>query len=103
MKNQNRSRLRPSADEERQIMESMARLASAGILGPVTLDAATGKGVLSFTPEVHRLLLTGRDPLREPGFIEAFLTGDALQVRAWLIAEAALLDLDPQGNKGESK
>lgn len=79
-------------NEEDQIKESMARLASAGLLGPTSLDPATGVTMFSLGPDVHRLLMAGRDPTREVGFLEAFATGDPSKVREWLAAAAAHLD-----------
>ncbi len=69
----------------------MARLAAAGIIGTTVHDAATGKGWLRFSPEFLRLLLAGRDVLNEPGFKNAWRTGDPAVVRRWIAAEAALL------------
>ena len=70
----------------------MARLAAAGIIGTTVHDAATGEGVLRFSPEFLRLLLAGRDVLSESGFQEAWGTGDPAVVRRWIAAEAAHLD-----------
>ncbi len=72
-------------------MRSMARLQSAGLLGPTTIDPTTGTGVFSLGADVHRLLIAGRDPTTEEGFKEAFRTGDPTRVRDWLAGEAARL------------
>ena len=83
------------------ILDSMARLAAAGIIGAMVHDAATGKDVLSFTPEFQRLLLAGRDVLSEPAFQDAWRTGDPAVVRRWIAAEAAHL-ADHAGERTES-
>ena len=83
------------------ILDSMARLAAAGIIGTMVHDAATGKDVLSFTPEFQRLLLAGRDVLSEPAFQDAWRTGDPAVVRRWIAAEAAHL-ADHAGERTES-
>ena len=69
----------------------MARLAMAGIIGTTVHNAATGEGAVRFTPEFLRLLMAGRDVLSEPGFKNAWRTGDPAVVRRWIAAEAALL------------
>ena len=82
-------------------MRSMARLQSAGLLGPTTIDPVTGKGVFSLGPDVHRLLMAGRDPSNEAGFVEAFRTGDPARVRDWLAREAARLPPDLEADRIE--
>ena len=89
-----------TANEERQINESMARLESAGLLGPTTIDPTTGQRMFSLGSNVHRLLMAGRDPTREAGFLEAFMTGDPSRVRNWLAGEAERLDRETDADKG---
>ncbi len=71
---------------------SLERLHAAGIVASVEYDAATGEGAVRFTPAYHALLLAGRLPFVEPGFLEAWQAGDPRVVRAWVEREAALLD-----------
>lgn len=80
--------------DERRMRESLARLIAAGLVESYMYDAATDRGVVRFTPACHRLLMAGRMPSNEPGFIRAWLTRDPAEVRAWLERAVAALDAE---------
>jgi hypothetical protein len=91
---------RTPAPNDTLILGSMERLAAAGILDTAIHDQATGEGVLSFAPAYHQLLMAGRNPMDEPGFRDAWLTGDPMAVRRWIEREAACLPDPAQGKTG---
>ncbi len=87
--------------DDTMVQASMERLADAGVIATVVHDAATGGGILNFTPAYHRLLMAGRNPTSEQGFRDAWLTGDPRKVRAWIESEAASLpDRSPDNATG---
>jgi hypothetical protein len=68
---------------------SLEHLRAAGLVESVGHDDDTGEGRVVFTPAYHALLLAGRLPFLEEGFLEAWQTGDPRVVRTWVEREAS--------------
>ena len=81
----------PFDGTQEEFLASMARFQAAGMVEQVIHDQRTATGVISFTPAMLTLLQAGREPFTEPEFLSAWLTGDPLQVRAWVETEAAAI------------
>lgn len=73
-------------------LESFARLRAAGILENFDYDSATDTGRVILSPAFLRLLESGRHPMTESTFVDAFESGDVRAVRAWIEREANKLD-----------
>jgi hypothetical protein len=76
---------------EPHFLHSVEQLRAAGVIESIEHNSATGQGVITFTPDAHDLMVTGRQIFREPGFLSAWLSGDPALVRRWLESEAALI------------
>lgn len=75
-------------DIEERLLASAEALHAAGVLESIEHDPATGRGVITLTPAAHKLMLAGRLHFGDPGFLGAWLSGEAEVVRDWIDSEA---------------
>lgn len=92
---------REEHERARDVIDSLEGLKAAGIVESYEYDSITGEGITSWTAAYFRLLLSGRDVMREASFVRLWLAGDPGRVRAWIEAEAAKLDESPETERPE--
>lgn len=71
-----------------ELSESLDRLRAAGVVESFRLLPDGQTLEMGWTPEFRRLIEAGLDPFGDPGFVEAWGTGDPAVVRSW-IAQAS--------------
>jgi hypothetical protein len=69
---------------------TLRRLQAAGLISAFAIST-DGHVTVIFSDDYLLLLQAGRDPMNEPGFLEASATGDPLLIRQWLEGEAQKL------------
>ncbi len=85
-------------DPDPLILAGVQRFARAGFLDGAILAVDGVTYVVS--PAYRRLVLAGRNPTEEPGFVVAWMSGDPRAIEAWIESEAALLLEDQRASTG---